>query len=61
MGRLLRPLFLSLLLGLLEAMRTLDKQEVGRPAVRWAVRVPLDAGLAQPARCWFWGESPMAN
>lgn len=61
MRRLLRPLFLSLLLGVLEAMRTLDRQEAGRHAVRWTMRVPIDAGLAQPARCWFWGRSPMAN
>lgn len=58
---MLRPLILTVMLALLEAVRQADDPAVERPSVRWAQRVPVRHALDQPERCWFWGESAMAN
>lgn len=57
MAELLRPVLLSLMLGLLEAVRHAGE----RPGVRWAMRAPAGCALERPERCWFWGESALAN
>ncbi|HRD52488.1 MAG TPA: hypothetical protein PKY96_07560 [Flavobacteriales bacterium] len=61
MGTVLRPLLLSLMLGLLEAIRQVDRRDSDRPNARWVLRVPLDSPSAHPERCWYWGESSLAN
>lgn len=61
MPAVLRPLLLSLMLGLLEAIRQVDRREHDRPAARWVMQAPVDTALAHPERCWFWGDSPLAN
>ncbi len=61
MGRALRPVLLSLMLGLLEAMRRAE-DPLAAPLVRqWAMRTPLETPPEHPERCWFWLGSPLAN
>ncbi|MBK9148350.1 MAG: hypothetical protein IPM12_11120 [Flavobacteriales bacterium] len=61
MKALLRTLLLSLMLGLLEAMRRLESSDGDRFEARWVMRVPLPSPLDRPERCWFWGGSALAN
>lgn len=61
MPRALRPLLMSLMLGLAEAMRLADAQGPARPAARWVMRLPAESPLDRVGRCWLWGQSPLAN
>lgn len=54
-------MMLSLMLGLVEAMRQAERSNRERPSVRWAMRTPVDSPLSRPERCWFWGASPLAS
>jgi len=54
-------MLLSLMLGLIEAMKRAERSQGNGASYHWAIRVPLDARLAHPERCWLWGESPLAN
>lgn len=58
---LLRPMILSVMLALLEAVRQAEDPAAERPSARWTMRVPVENPLDHPERCWFWGESSLAN
>ncbi|MBK8227225.1 MAG: hypothetical protein IPK70_08615 [Flavobacteriales bacterium] len=55
----LRSLLLSLMLGILEAMREVEAIEADRLDARWVMRMP--SPLDHPERCWFWNGSSLAN
>ncbi|MCB9185071.1 MAG: hypothetical protein H6591_14270 [Flavobacteriales bacterium] len=57
----LRPFILSVMLALLEAVRQAEDPAAERPSARWTMRVPLEDPLRHPERCWFWGQSALAN
>lgn len=57
----IRPLLLSAMLGLLQAMRQAEQNDADRQTVRWVLRMPLDSPLSHPERCWFWGKSPLSS
>lgn len=59
--KLIRPLLLSVLLGLLEAMRRAEDPLAAPLGRQWNLRAPLHGELDAPARCWFWAHSPLAN
>lgn len=61
MRNALQSLLLSLMLGLLEAMRTAEDPAAERLSVRWVMRAPEAGPLTHPERCWFWGDSSLLN
>ena len=56
-----RPILLSLMLGLLDAMRRAESPLASPFGHHWIMRAPMSTALVRPARCWFWEQSPTAN
>lgn len=61
MREAVRTVLLSFMLGLSDAMRRAGAPWAPPMSRRWTLRAPMDGALAHPERCWFWGESPLAN
>jgi hypothetical protein len=61
MRNAIRSLLFSLMLGLLDAMRTAEDPAAERLSFQWVMRAPVNGPFAHPERCWFWGESSLSS